>query len=848
MTDISQQDVTVMRVDSSVSNSWSGSSSGEADPPRVLKQRFVLDEKLGSGGMGTVFRAKDLRKVEARDRQPFLAVKVLNNDFREHPEAFIALQREAAKSQTLSHTNIVSIFDFDKDGDVPFITMELLEGQELAQLLRAYPSGLPDQMAWKIIEGMCGGLRHAHEAGIVHADFKPGNVFISPSNAPKILDFGIARAVHLTETEGEDTLFDPARLAALTPAYASREMLNGDNPEIRDDLYSLGIVIYLILTGRHPYGRLSADEAARDDLQPAKPKRLTRRQWRVLRDCLRFNRQDRPVDVAEVQKYLLEVSPWRSRSSLVAALAFALAFALSYVIGDADLNEVKQEVRQTTLLDSQTARISHLLAEPAMNLAWEQSLSQELAVLRGLEGSQELADALLRQVRDIYREQIANAEQLRVALDLLQRGSQFADMPRARALLQARAFEKIQVLLDSENSDERWLAQLRSELAVMHDAFPGSPHVAELRLDVADVLESAVRESVVYDKFSHAKAMLDELEPILFDAQSLEDLRRFTAAAKERLLAAERTRDNAERRQRFAEELDLVLDESCLRLDLNAVAGAQQQWLAVDPQAAVLARQKISERIGTCMTQLAELDRNRVMVVRDLVVQLFGDDMLSEARVVLDPCALNYLVGNGALSGRQGYCADRLPDDALGPRLVVVPAVNGEGRFAMTKHEISWSQIAAFCDLSGECASAAEAAGEAERLPDRPVRGITLASAKSFAAWLSEKTGFIYRLPTVQEWQWAARGEPDPNRNCRVSIDGVARGLAPVATNAGLGNDYGLVHMLGNVQEWVLDAGNVNVVGGAYEDPIGECVAHTTKRHEGKPDPRTGFRLVREVS
>ena len=76
----------------------------------------------------------------------------------------------------------------------------------------------------------------------------------------------------------------------------------------------------------------------------------------------------------------------------------------------------------------------------------------------------------------------------------------------------------------------------------------------------------------------------------------------------------------------------------------------------------------------------------------------------------------------------------------------------------------------------------------------------------------------------------------------------MARGLAPVATNAGLGNDYGLVHMLGNVQEWVLDAGNVNVVGGAYEDPIGECVAHTAKRHEGKPDPRTGFRLVREVS
>ena len=840
-----------MRTDASISNSSSsGASSGEADAPRVLKQRFVLDEKLGSGGMGTVFRAKDLRKVEARDRQPFLAVKVLNNDFREHPEAFIALQREAAKSQTLSHSNIVSIFDFDKDGDVPFITMELLEGQELAQLLRAYPGGLPDQMAWEIIEGMCGGLQHAHEAGIVHADFKPGNVFISPKNAPKILDFGIARAVHLTETEGEDTLFDPARLAALTPAYASREMLNGDTPETRDDLYSLGIVIYLILTGHHPYGRLSADEAARDDLKPEKPRQLSRRQWRVLRDCLRFNRQDRPADVAEVQKFLLEPSPWRSRTSLVAALAFAVAFALNYFIQDADLTEVKQEVRQTTLLDSQVARISQLLDEPALNLAWEQSLSQELVVLQQLDGSHEEVDRLLGRLREIYRKQIANTKQLRVALDLLHRGSEFADMPGARALLQTRAFEKIQLLLDSENSDERWLAQLRNEITAMHDAFPGSPYIAELKLDVADVLEGAVRESVLYDKFSHAKAMLDELEPILFDAQGLEDLKRYTAAAKERLRLAEQVRDTAERRQQFAEQLDLLLDESCLRLDLNAVAAAQQQWLTVDPQAGILARQKISERVGTCIEQLAELDRDRVMVVRNLVVQLFGEDMLAEAQVVLDPCALNYLIGNGALSGRQGYCADRLPGDELGPRLVVVPAASGEGRFAMTKHEISWSQIAAFCDASGECGSAVQSTGDTEtaRLPDRPVRGITLASANSFAVWLSEMTGFIYRLPTVQEWQWAARGEPDPNRNCRVSIDGVARGIAPVATNAGLGNDFGLVHMLGNVQEWVMDAGDINVVGGAYADPIGECVAQTTKRHEGKPDSRTGFRLVREVS
>jgi non-specific serine/threonine protein kinase len=166
-----RDDVTIIRADAlSISNTPTQSTqhtgvvtnNNSADVPKVLKQRFVLEEKIGSGGMGTVFRSKDLRKVEARDSQPYVAVKVLNNDFRQHPEAFIALEREASKSQTLRHTNIVSIFDFDKDANAPFITMELLEGEELVDTLRQYPNGLPHEMAWQFIDGMVSGLDHAH--------------------------------------------------------------------------------------------------------------------------------------------------------------------------------------------------------------------------------------------------------------------------------------------------------------------------------------------------------------------------------------------------------------------------------------------------------------------------------------------------------------------------------------------------------------------------------------------------------------------------------------------------------------------------------------------------------------
>ena len=94
----------------------------------------------------------------------------------------------------------------------------------------------------------------------------------------------------------------------------------------------------------------------------------------------------------------------------------------------------------------------------------------------------------------------------------------------------------------------------------------------------------------------------------------------------------------------------------------------------------------------------------------------------------------------------------------------------------------------------------------------------------------------------------AAAGEPDPNRNCRIQMDGLQRGLAPVAATTGRANQFGAVNMLGNVQEWVMDGGNVQALGGAYSDPIQECEAHTARVHPGIGDDLTGFRLVREVS
>lgn len=842
-------DVTVLRTDPSVSRSLSGEGAGEADAPRVLKQRFVLEEKLGSGGMGTVFRAKDLRKVEARDRQPYLAIKVLNNDFREHPEAFIALQREAAKSQTLSHPNIVSIFDFDKDGDIPFMTMELLEGQELAALLRAYPNGLPEPVAWSVIRGICAGLAYAHEAGIVHADFKPGNVYVGSNNNPKILDFGIARAVQLTDVQGDDTLFDPARLAALTPAYASREMLAGDNPEPRDDLYSLGIVIYLILTGHHPYGRLSAEDAAREGLKPERPKGVSRRQWQVIARCLAFNRQNRPDNVAEVEKFLLTPSPWRSRSAMAAAATLALALGVNYLIGDAELTEVKEEVRQTTLVDSQLDRLNALLAIPEFTDSWEDSLRSEYAVLSTLaeeDGDAEgmasvlaAREAMALKIRDTYAEHILALEDLDRALLLLGRGAAYGDMAQTAGVLESRAVARVRFLLDNPRADQSWLSSLGDELNRMHQGFPDSPALAELELEATETLELLTLDALDANRTEEAERLLAVLGPRLFDAVVLDELEGSLNAVRSRLAAAKRERQLAQAEQARMEDLKTALDTSCLRLDVQQLKTLSA---GIGNQTAALA--EVSERLSGCLAQLAELDPDRAQSLKLAAEQAFGAELALTAAI--DPCRPSYLIGNGAHSGRQGYCLDTLGSGVQGPKLVVVPDESGGARFAMTREEISWGQFRQFCfELEGCNEAELELVAVDDRLP---VTGISIETVQAFTRWLSERSGFTYRLPTREEWLWAARGEPDPNRNCLVSIDGVERGLSPVATQTGALNEYGLRNMLGNAQEWVLDGTELNALGGSFADPIGMCVASTVRVQNGEGARETGFRLVRELT
>ena len=295
----------------------------------VLNNRFELQECVGSGGMSAVYKAVDRRKIEADDRHTHVAVKVLNQEFRAHPDSLTALQREAKKCQSLAHPNIVRVYDFDRDGATVYMTLEYLSGVSLRHKMREPGfTGMPRDEALKIINKAGQALRFAHESGIVHADFKPANVIITNDGKIKVIDFGIARAFQHDDTAA--TRFDPANLLALTPTYASPEMLKQQQPHPRDDIYALACTAYELLTGRHPFGRLVATVAREAGLKLQRHKALTRCQFIALKHAVEFNRDKR---TATVDQFLKEINQTKGTIGKSATALGLIGLLVSFAAG-----------------------------------------------------------------------------------------------------------------------------------------------------------------------------------------------------------------------------------------------------------------------------------------------------------------------------------------------------------------------------------------------------------------------------------------------------------------------------------------------------------------------------------
>jgi serine/threonine protein kinase len=303
-------------------------------PGSLIKDRFLLQAQVGMGGMGTVFKAIDQRKTEARDPNPLVAIKVLNPELSQHANSFIVLQREARKAQELAHPNIITVYDFDRDGDIVFMTMEFLEGVSLDSFIHDVRGrGADKEVALAVIRGISEGLAYAHRKGIVHSDLKPANIFLCKYNTPKLLDFGVARAMPESTRFAKDA-FDAGALGAYTLPYATEEMIAGMSPHPADDLYALGLIAYELLAGEHPFKRIFAAEAREKGLKPKRIPGLSIEEWMAIESCLSFDRARRPADAGAFLKQLTNAMQTtekpRSRRGLYAASAVLLTAVVSF--------------------------------------------------------------------------------------------------------------------------------------------------------------------------------------------------------------------------------------------------------------------------------------------------------------------------------------------------------------------------------------------------------------------------------------------------------------------------------------------------------------------------------------
>src|ERR1019366_2799126 len=219
---------------------------------------------------GAVFNAVDRYRCDLLEADRQVAIKVLYENIRNRPEVMAHLRREFYCAQTLSHRNIVKVYELDQEDDVAFFTMELLAGEPLSGVIeRMRLLSIPRSYAWAIVKDVGAGLAHAHSRNVVHADIKPQNIMITTCGEVRILDFGVSSVLTRERWSADRNLKN--HVAAVTPAYASCELLDGQQADPRDDLYALACLSYELLTGQHPFQRRTSTEARDLGMAPARP-------------------------------------------------------------------------------------------------------------------------------------------------------------------------------------------------------------------------------------------------------------------------------------------------------------------------------------------------------------------------------------------------------------------------------------------------------------------------------------------------------------------------------------------------------------------------------------------------
>lgn len=386
----------------------------------LLRDRYLLQEKIAGGSMGVVYKALDRRLAEAGSKQHWVAVKVLSPQLAEDGQALRALQQEAAKGRCLVHPNIVRFIDLDRDDDLYFLIMEWMEGRTLADILDSRDASVIDHdAAFRIVRQIGDALDYAHRCGIVHADIKPGNIMIAPNGDAKLFDFGVARV----RQQRANAEFDPGVLGAMTPAYSSMQVLTGEDPVAADDVFSLCCLLYRLIAGYRVFGPRDAAEASQEGMKPQRLKALNDDQWRALNKGLSYSRvmrfssinefmdalddnRDEPF-VVEAPDHLADEDESAGTGKRLVALLLiaALAAALGYQSGYLQplIERIAAQATKTSkVIENDTTTIRAPDVSIPMSVPDETVTEEQLTTSEPETAVRELDDGAVEVVDDIF--------------------------------------------------------------------------------------------------------------------------------------------------------------------------------------------------------------------------------------------------------------------------------------------------------------------------------------------------------------------------------------------------------------------------------------------------------------
>ncbi len=268
----------------------------------VLLGRYMLMRLIAQGGTSFIYRARDMLAVLGEDQeQSHIAIKVVKQLDSEVAGSQLMLY-EALTTRHLAHPNIIKVYDYHRDGDINFVTMELISGESLAELLTRSPDKkLNFRHAMAIIRSVAEALQAAHDQGVIHSDIKPSNILMTDHGDVKVIDFATARPT-LDALQSSATIHHDAKFYGYTLAYASPQTIADMPAKPSDDVFSLACIVYETISGRHPYQRQASSSPEAEAIQLNKPQGINIWQWRVLKKALSLNEGKRYQSVQRFMK------------------------------------------------------------------------------------------------------------------------------------------------------------------------------------------------------------------------------------------------------------------------------------------------------------------------------------------------------------------------------------------------------------------------------------------------------------------------------------------------------------------------------------------------------------------